>query len=127
MICDKCKKYCENRGHPEVCDYGIKTQKLRDFLEEHDIGLEIWACGCCDSPQVKVTFKGEIVVDEEEFVFSNIEANEPKLDETLSPKECVIDASGSNFVDVSDLNLTVLTCQTNSVSSLLVDPRESKP
>jgi hypothetical protein len=106
-ICEKCKKYCENRGHPELCDYGIKTQKLLDFLEKHEIGLAVWACGCCDSPQVKVTFKGEVIVDEEEFLFDNIES-EPEQKPTLA-----IELS-----ETTSIELTELTCQTYSLSSL---------
>jgi hypothetical protein len=41
--------------------------RLREILAEHGIELEIGSCGCCMSPWVFVSYKGEPIVYEGGF------------------------------------------------------------
>ena len=41
-------------------------KRLKEFLKDHDIALEVEGCGCCGSPGFKLVYKGEIIVDEPE-------------------------------------------------------------
>lgn len=46
--------------------------KMIEILNQHNIELSIWGCGCCSSPMVSFKYKGEVVVDGAEcFCFDN--------------------------------------------------------
>ncbi len=38
---------------------------MKEILKGHDIAMTVWACGCCSSPQVTFTYKGETILDDE--------------------------------------------------------------
>lgn len=38
-------------------------KKMIDILKSHDIEIEIWSCGCCESPKISFKYKNELIVD----------------------------------------------------------------
>ncbi len=46
---------------------------LKHLLDDLGIELEIFGCGCCHSPIVKVTHNGKVIVDEEDFNYPDKE------------------------------------------------------
>lgn len=38
---------------------------LETLFEEHGFAIELGGCGCCDSPWLKVAYKGELIFDGE--------------------------------------------------------------
>ena len=42
----------------------FKVKEIRDILRDRGIDLEITGCGCCDSPSVKLTIDGILLVDD---------------------------------------------------------------
>lgn len=43
-----------------------KREKMLEILKSHDIELKIKSCGCCNGTQVTFSYKGELIIDEEE-------------------------------------------------------------
>jgi hypothetical protein len=41
----------------------VQIERAKKILKSHDIEMDIWGCGCCDTPVVKFTYKGEVIFD----------------------------------------------------------------
>lgn len=50
-----------------------RCQKIKELLEPLGLKMSVGACGCCDSPWVKIEFKGEVVFDQENASFSTFD------------------------------------------------------
>ena len=44
-----------------------EIEKLKSILEPLGIEMNIWGCGCCGSPEVKIVYKGDVIVDTSVF------------------------------------------------------------
>jgi len=42
------------------------TDRAIKILQEHGIGFHVSGCGCCDSPWVRMTYKGETIIGSDE-------------------------------------------------------------
>ena len=42
-------------------------ERMKHILRSHDIEMDVGACGCCDSPWVTFIYKGERILDREEY------------------------------------------------------------
>lgn len=53
----------------------MKTEKDKDkarvieILKSHGIEMEIGGCGCCGSPWVTFSYRGEVIASHDEFRF----------------------------------------------------------
>ena len=54
----------ENEERLDKQNAGI--DKVKEIFKELGIRIDIGACGCCESPWVKVEYKGDIILDGEE-------------------------------------------------------------
>ena len=53
-----------------------KIKRLVDILRSHGIEMSVAACGCCQSPWVSFSYRGErILMDEEDCIFSTKKGN----------------------------------------------------
>ena len=50
-----------------------EIEKLKSILEPLGIEMNIWGCGCCGSPEVKIVYKGEVIINTSEFKIEMIE------------------------------------------------------
>ena len=39
--------------------------RLQEVLKENGFEMNLFGCGCCDSPVLKVWYKGELIADQE--------------------------------------------------------------
>lgn len=65
------KEYEEERKRQYFERVEIKRQtrdsnikKFEELLKEHGFKVSILGCGCCDSPEVKVEYNGEVILDD---------------------------------------------------------------
>lgn len=56
-----------------------EIDRVTSTLRQYGLEIDIGGCGCCNSPWVKLTHKGEVVVDAENF---NIYMTEGERDDS---------------------------------------------
>lgn len=65
-------------------EYKEQIERIKKILDEHEIKMEIFGCGCCSSPNFSFIYKGEeILSNVSDFGFSNLEDS---TDNKESPK-----------------------------------------
>ena len=47
-------------------------ERLAQALSARGVEIDVWGCGCCESPHLKVRIDGEDIFDEEDAKFSNM-------------------------------------------------------
>jgi hypothetical protein len=45
--------------------YEEQIKKVKEILKANDIEMSVNGCGCCGSPTVSFSYKGEVIIDEE--------------------------------------------------------------
>lgn len=51
-------------------------KKAIEILKLHHIELEVWGCGCCDSPEVRFSYRGEEILNHLNCSFSTKKKDE---------------------------------------------------
>lgn len=46
---------------------GAERKRFTEIMEVNGIKIKIGGCGCCESPWVSMSYKGETIVDDAEF------------------------------------------------------------
>jgi hypothetical protein len=44
-----------------------KIERVKEILREHDIKIDVGGCGCCGSPFFSFEYKGEKIIDDEDY------------------------------------------------------------
>ena len=61
-------------------------EKVKRILENAGIKMDIGGCGCCGSPWIKMTYKGELIFNGDEASFyMHPEETEPEKQENTGP------------------------------------------
>lgn len=53
-----------------------EEKQIADFtkiLKEHDMKISLFGCGCCGSPRVVFEYKGDVIVDDDNFNIDTFE------------------------------------------------------
>lgn len=52
-----------------------EKDQVKNILSGAGIKMDISGCGCCGSPSVKMTYKGEVIIDDDDAGFIMHEEN----------------------------------------------------
>jgi len=42
-----------------------RIESIKEILKEHEIEMNVGGCGCCGSPWVSFSYKGDVILDDE--------------------------------------------------------------